>query len=228
MFSTCKDKNIYIYIYKMSDRTPKKREVEYDELMQGDFLSDYHSPELSYRYNKMRTRQATKSGDLEAAALFNEKAEDAENYGTAVRMFGPGPSGEMDDPDVLKAIQQAPASAEKAYPDLYNRYVDKPYRRRTGEELNDTFGKDSGKIGLFESEEPTNYSDYENDEMDGIDNLGFNYNEPIPGNIPGNSKQEKGGKLRKKRRNTKRKMKRTLKKVKNISKRNKRRLRGRK
>jgi len=197
----------------MSKRT--NEEIEKEEEAEKAQLAEYESDNGSgsglafdaYVFDKL-AKVSKKEGKELTAKKYTDMADDVWMSHLGNQKFGyePHGTGEPDSPAVLRALQLEPESAEKAYPTLYGRYIDKPYRRRTGEELNETFGPDSGRIGLFEpKEQKGNLSDDIDENVD----LGFDYNEKFPPT----PEKEKGGRLNKKRRNTKRNTKRRMKRT---------------
>jgi hypothetical protein len=210
----------------MSKRTNEEIDKEKEEEAEKAQLAEYESDTGSgsglafdaYVFDKL-AKVSKKEGKELTAKKYTDMADDVWMSHLGNQKFGyePHGTGEPGSPAVLRALQLEPGSAEKAS-ELYGRYIDKPYRRRTGEELNETFGPDSGPIGLFEpKEQKGNLSD----DIDENDDLGFDYDEKFPPT----PEKEKGGRLNKKRRNTKRNTKRyTKRNTKRITKRTRRKV----
>ena len=208
----------------MSKRTNSEREEEEAEKLQlAEYDSDSGTALLdAYVFDRL-AKASKKKGDEPQAAKYTDMADDSWVKVKGNDYFGSEPhgTGEPESPAVLRALQLEPESAEKAS-ELYGRYVDKPYRRRTGAELNEILGPDSGPVGLFEPSSGATMMDEMDDEANNLD-LGFDYNE----NLSSTPNKEKGGRLRKKtkhRRSYKRiksqlKMKRTRRKGRKATKR---------
>lgn len=204
----------------MSKRTNSERDEEKAEKAQ---LAEYESDSGSgsglafdaYVFDTF-AKSNKKKGNETKAAKYTDMADDAWINYKGNQKFGyePHGTGEPESPAVLRALQLEPESAVKASEllDIYTE--DKPYRRRTGAELNKILGPDSGPVGLFEPSRGAAMMDEMddeaniNDESQNLD-LGFDYNEKLPST----PEKEKGGRLNKKRRNTKRHTKRKIKKT---------------